>query len=216
MQSPSIDQSEGSRETARLEAFSDGIFAIAITLLILEVRVPELHDTEDGRRLGRALLDLWPAYLAYVTSFVTILIMWVNHHTIFKVIGRVSHTLFLLNGVLLLCITFVPFPTALMSEYLGHRGERLAAAFYSGSFTLTAIVFNALWRHVSGERRLVHPSVDDALVRRITRGYRFGPVFYLIAFLLAFLSAGLSLVVCLGLALFFALPLRLPNETPSG
>jgi uncharacterized membrane protein len=94
MQLTSNEYGEGPRETARLEAFSDGIFAIAITLLILEIRAPGLHDTDDGRRLGRALLDLPPSYLAYVTSFLTILIMWVNHHTIFKPIGRTSHALF--------------------------------------------------------------------------------------------------------------------------
>lgn len=212
MQTFSSERGDGPRDTARLEAFSEGIFAIAVTLLILEIRVPPLHDTDDGRRLGRALLDLWPSYLAYITSFATILIMWVNHHTIFKTIARTSHTLILLNGMLLLCITFVPFPTALMAEYLGHHGQRLAAAFYSGSFAVTAVLFNTLWRHVSAGRRLLHAGISDAFAQRITRGYRFGPVLYLVAFVLAFGSAGLSLAVCLALALFFALPLRVADQ----
>jgi hypothetical protein len=116
----------------------------------------------------------------------------------------------------LLCITFVPFPTALMAEYLGHQGERLAAAFYSGSFVVAAIVFNVLWRHASGGRRLLHGGVSDVVVRQITRGYRFGPAVYLIAVVLAFARAGLSLAVCLGLALFYALPPRMPDEIASG
>ena len=144
---PTAGNGAGERtlSTTRLEAFSDGVFAIAITLLILEVRVPERRDIGEGRQLLTALADLWPAYLAYGTSFVAILIMWVNHHIIFEHVRRTDHPLFLLNGLLLLCITFMPFPTALLAEYLGHPGQRLAAAVYAGSFVVIAIVFNLLW-----------------------------------------------------------------------
>jgi uncharacterized membrane protein len=197
---------EGVRETGRLEAFSDGVFAIAITLLILEIRVPHLgEDAAAGELLG-ALGRLWPAYLAYATSFATILIMWINHHRNFRCVRRVSHPLFILNGLLLLCITFVPFPTALLTEYLQRPAQAVAAAVYSGTFVVTAVIFNLLWHHVARSPRLLDPRVNPQFLRRTTRGYAVAPLVYLVAFGLGFLSAALSLAVCLALAVFFALP----------
>ena len=108
--------------TQRLEAFSDGVFAIAITLLILDVRVP--RDLPETTRLIDALLANWPSYFAFLTSFATIGIMWVNHHRLFGCIARADHGLLIWNGLLLLGITFVPFPTALIAEYIGHPDER--------------------------------------------------------------------------------------------
>jgi uncharacterized membrane protein len=122
------------KETGRLEAFSDGVFAIAITLLILDVRVPRPpEDTAQAFDLGHALVRLWPALLAYVMSFVIILVMWVNHHLIFTVVRKTDRTFLFWNGLLLMFVTFVPFPTSLLSEYMGHGGHdelRLAAMIY--------------------------------------------------------------------------------------
>ncbi len=194
------------RETDRLEAFSDGVFAIAITLLVLEIKVPHRGEGAGGRELLDALSGQWPAYLAYVTSFATILIMWINHHRIFRCVRRVSHPLLILNGLLLLCITFVPFPTALLTEYLQRPGQEIAAAVYSGTFIVTAIVFNLLWHHVARSPHVLDPRVNARFVRQNTRGYALGPLVYGLAFGLAFLSATLSLAVCLALAVFFGLP----------
>ncbi len=199
-------RSEAARETARLEAFSDGVFAIAITLLVLEIRVPHLGEDAAGHELLAALGRLWPSYLAYATSFATILIMWINHHRIFRCLRRVDHPLFILNGLLLLCITFVPFPTALLTEYLQRPAQGIAAAVYSGTFVVTAVIFNLLWHHVARSPRLQDPRINPRFVRQNTLGYVFGPLVYLAAFGLGFLSAALSLAVCLGLAVFFALP----------
>ena len=106
-----------STDTARIEAFSDGVFAIAITLLVLDLKVPrELHE---GQTLTSALAHQWPAYVAFVTSFLTILVMWINHHRMFTLIGRADDRLLIFNGLLLLGITVVPFPTSLVAEYLG-------------------------------------------------------------------------------------------------
>ena len=104
-----------SSETARIEAFSDGVFAIAITLLVLDLKVP--RDLPDGRTLAGALLAQWPAYMAFASSFMTILIMWVNHHRIFTLVGRSDSRLLFFNGLLLMGVTVVPFPTALVAEY---------------------------------------------------------------------------------------------------
>ena len=194
------------KETGRLEAFSDGVFAIAITLLILEIKVPHPDQAASAGELLGSLGAQWPAFLAYVTSFATILIMWINHHRIFRCVRRIDHSLLILNGLLLLCITFVPFPTALLTEYLERPAQALAAAVYSGTFVVTAVIFNLLWRHVARSPRLLDPGVNRQFVRWNSRGYTVGPPVYLVAFGLGFLNAALGLVVCLALAIFFALP----------
>ena len=109
------------KETGRVEAFSDGVFAVAITLLALDIHVPRL-DTLPPGGLGPALLALWPTLLAYVTSFATILITWINHDRLFEQIRRKDHGLLVYNGLLLMVITLFPFPTALLAEYLPHPG----------------------------------------------------------------------------------------------
>jgi uncharacterized membrane protein len=191
-------------ETARIEAFSDGVFAIAMTLLVLDVKVP--RDLPDGTTLGVALARQWPSYLAFVTSFATILIMWVNHHRIFTLIGRFDDRLLFYNGLLLLGVTVVPFPTGLVAEYLGHPGQYLAAAVYNGTFIVIALLFNLLWRTASTRRRLIHGSASQDSVRAITDSYRWGPAIYSIAFALAFINVAASLALNLALAVHFARP----------
>lgn len=193
-------------DTRRLEAFSDGVFAIAITLLVLDIKVP--RDLPEGTRLWNALAAQWPVYLAFLISFVTIGIMWINHHRLFRIIHRVDHGLLVLNGLLLLGITFVPFPTALVAEHLLQGDERIAAMVYSGTFTLIALVFNALWWYASGSRRLLNPRANERAVKGITRAYALGPLLYLAALGVALVSVTASLLINLGLAIFFALPPR--------
>jgi uncharacterized membrane protein len=193
-----------SGDTARIEAFSDGVFAIAITLLVLDIKVPHLSDS--GRTLASALVAMWPTYLAFVTSFMTILIMWINHHRMFTLIGRADDRLMFCNGLLLFGVTIVPFPTALVAEYLRHDGQRTAAAVYNGTFIFIAICFNLLWRTAAVDGRLLHARASRHAVRQIFDSYRYGPVWYLIAFMLAFLSVTASLVVNLALAIFFGRP----------
>ena len=190
------------RDTNRLEAFSDGVIAIAITLLVLEIRVPEAHGAAE---LWRALRELWPAYLGYVISFLIIGIMWANHHTIFRYISRTDHYLVVINLLLLLCIAFIPFPTALLAEYLGHPEEQVGGIVYSGAFFVTALVYNLLWLY---PRRagLLDPNTDPRAVRRITSRFRLGPPTYLLAFLLSFVSTEASLLVLFLVALLYVLP----------
>ncbi len=194
------------KETARIEAFSDGVFAIAITLLVLDLRVP--HGVPETTGLFRALLNQWPAYLAFVTSFATIGIMWINHHRLFALIKRSDHSLLLLNGLLLLFVTFVPFPTAIVAEYVQSRDQHVAAMVYSGTFTVLAIVFNVLWRYASHKNRLLDRRADPHAVRAITWAYSFGPALYLFSFVLALINVAASLAVTVALAIFFALPPR--------
>jgi uncharacterized membrane protein len=193
-------------ETARVEAFSDGVLAIVITLLVLELNVP--RELAGDRELSAALAHEWPAYLAFLTSFLTVGIMWVNHHRLFTLIGRVDHWLLMINLVLLLTICVVPFPTAIVAEYLGRDGARTATLVLGGVFVATAIVFNVLWRYASRDRRLIAPHIPQEIVDAQTQQYRLGPVFYLASFLLALVSPILSVAVNLAMAIFFALPLK--------
>jgi uncharacterized membrane protein len=194
------------RETNRLEAFSDGVFAIAITLLVLDLKVPRgLHP---GEQLGVKLLAEWPSYLAFLTSFATILIMWVNHHRMFTLIGRSDNRLLFYNGLLLLGITVVPFPTSLVAEYLGHEGERLAAVIFNGTYIYIAICFNLLWRTAAVRDRLLGHDADRDAVKAIFDSFRFGPVGYLVALALAFVNVTASVGLNLALAIYYALPSR--------
>lgn len=196
-------------ETGRVEAFSDGMFAIAITLLVLDIKVPQ--EVPAGDHLFTPLLQQWPTYLAFVISFAFIGIMWINHHRLFTHIQRADNTLLVLNLLLLFGVTAVPFPTSLVAAYLDHAdyiNQQQAVWVYSGLFLLIAVFFNMLWRYASYNNRLLDPQADRAAVNAITRQYSFGPVLYLIAFILVWFNPEASLLMSLLLALFFALPGR--------
>ncbi|HEY7984252.1 MAG TPA: TMEM175 family protein [Ktedonobacterales bacterium] len=197
-------------ETTRLEAFSDGVFAVAITLLVLDIRVPVATTAHDGSLLG-ALASLWAHYLAYGISFLFILIMWVNHHRMFQLIHRSDHALLLLNGVLLLLVALVPFSTALLAEYINSprlADQKVAALVYNGVYVVIAIVFNLLWRHAAQGQRLLAPDAHQGETDAITRGYVRGPVFYALAFVLALVNVPASVLLNVALAVYWALPPR--------
>jgi uncharacterized membrane protein len=184
------ERTEPAKETARVEAFSDGVFAIAITLLVLELKVPH-PEHATPRELLRGLAAEWPSYFALLTSFGTVLIMWVHHHAIFRLARRADGPLVFANGFLLLMVTVVPFPTAVVAEYLTTPAARVAAGFYAGLFVVLAVSFQVLLRAV-----LRGCDLSGAVVERLRRGYRLGPVMYLVATLAAPLSAWLSLGIC--------------------
>ena len=204
------------KETGRLEAFSDGVFAVAITLLVLNIKIPGIDlpfnklpkDTDLWHSLG----DEWPMLAAYVTSFATIGIMWLNHHRLFVHIKRINTVLVLLNLSLLLFIVFVPVPTALLAEYVELPDQHAAAIVYSGTFVLTACCFNLLWRYASYHNRLLGKDVDSRAIQAISRQYLFGPLVYLIAFALAWVSTPATIIASFALALFFAVPGRPPRQ----
>ena len=190
------------RETARIEAFSDGVIAIAITLLVLEVRVPEI---EEGHTLWDALIDLWPSYLGYALSFVIIGIIWANHHEMFGFIARANRTLVLINLLFLLAVAFLPFPTALLAEYLGHEGEETAVTVYAGWMLFTALAFCLLWWYPR-QAGLISPDANPQAVRNMIRSFRLGPPSYIAAFLLSFVSSWASLILIALLALTYLIP----------
>jgi uncharacterized membrane protein len=188
--------------TGRLEAFSDGVFAIATTLLILEIHVPS-----GTAPLGDQLLHIWPSYLAYVTSFLSIGVMWINHHAIFARLARSDHNLLFLNMLLLLVVAFIPFPTRLVAEHLrGGGGERTAALCYGLTGIVLAIVFRALWQYVAGGRRLIRDDVPQEAVDDITRTFAPGLPLYGGATLIALVSPLASVALFLALAVFYGIP----------
>jgi uncharacterized membrane protein len=197
-----IQLQEEVKETQRLEAFSDGVFAIAITLLVLEIRLPSGESEGD---LLAALTSLWPTYLAYIISFVTIGIMWTNHDALLKDIKRADRPFVLLNLILLMVITFLNFPTVIMAEYLQTPDANIAAMFYSGTLFVIAILYNGIWWYAVSSGQLFSKQVDSAFLQKITRQYMFGPLYYLAALVIGIFSPVLSLLICLGLAVYFAL-----------
>jgi TMEM175 potassium channel family protein len=206
LQSAAPEARSGRREKRRLEAFSDGVFAIAVTLLVLELKVPATSGLPPGG-LMEALRDEWPSYFAYLLSFATILIMWVNHHVLLDYVRQIDHAFLYLNGLLLLTITLVPFPTSLLARYALQPDAHLAAAVYCGLLTLIAVCFNLVWWYAAHSNRLTMPEGGGGAV---TRRYMFGPLFYLVALGVAFFSVPAALLICAALAVFFALPYRPP------
>lgn len=191
-------------ETTRVEAFSDGVFAIAITLLILEIRPP----LDPNILLWDFLVKQGPLYASFLAGFSTIGIMWINHHRLFTLIRKSDDWLLIFNALLLLGITAINYPTALLGEYLGTPNAPVAMAVYAATTVVIAISYNLLWRYASAHNRLLDPHTDPAAVAAVNRSFLFGPLLYAVAFVFAFISVPVSLVIVIGLALFFALPLQ--------
>ncbi len=209
MANQGITNSDDMKDTGRIDAFSDGVFAIVITLLVFNLRVPP-PDEADQVGLITLLLRDWVAYLALITSFAIIGIMWVNHHRMFLFIRRVDNTLQYINLLLLLGITLVPFVTNLVGQYVGRRDAWLAGLIYGVNALFIALCFNFFWRHVRRNPELLTAGYNVAHIDGITSAYRLGPPGYITAILLSFVSVPLSLVVHLALAIYFALPNRRP------
>jgi uncharacterized membrane protein len=189
--------------TSRLEAFSDGVLAIAITLLVIEIHSPEIGE---GETLAQALWAQWPSYVAYLVSFLTIGVIWLNHHRIFEQVVRVDGPLLLLNLNLLLWTALIPFPTAVVAEHMGGTGEaaQTAAALYCGVLLLMSLSFGGLFAWVTHDDRLLHRLPPPGVVRAARQRFMLGLVVYAVAFALSWASAPLALVLCGLMALYYA------------
>ena len=200
------DQAEAAAlgsDTGRLETFADGVIAIAITLLILEVKVPEPDTT---RSLAHALVHQWPSYAGYAVSFLTIGVIWVNHHHMFKLIERTNHGFLMLNVVFLMAIAFLPWPTALVAAYLREPDGRGAATVaYGATMLAIAVMFNLVWRYAVA-RGLLRPGLDRDGLSRAGRNYLVGPAVYGVATLLALWNPFVSLGIFAALAVYWLLP----------
>jgi uncharacterized membrane protein len=192
--------------TGRLEAFSDGVFAVAATLLVLNVAVPIVNGQET---LAHALGHQWPVYLAYATSFITIGIIWINHHAMISRLRSADHPILILNLLLLMWVALLPFATSLMTDYLrlGH-GQHLALAIYAGMFLLMSISFATLnWFILFRRPKLLRDELSLADRRRIISRGVVGLVPYALAAALAVVSPYVTLAICMAVAVFYATPL---------
>jgi len=202
------DERQEAPGTQRIEAFSDGVFAIAITLLIIEIGVPHIGGRES---LWDAVKDLWPSYGAYVLSFVMIGIYWANHHSFFKLFQRTDHVFLMLNVFFLMCIAFLPFPTAVLGEYLRDSHERdTAVSLYAFGLLLPAIGWLSIWLYANA-CGLVDARLAPDYIRLLTIQYLLSNAFYVAALVVSFLSAWVALAFVLGLALLYLLPPRRPR-----
>ena len=188
--------------TARVETFADGVFAIAATLLILNV---DSQVGEEAGDLGARLVHIWPSFAAYAVSFVTIGVMWVNHHQLMHQVDRSDRRFLLATVGLLLCIAFVPFPTRLIAEHLRDDELRPAALAYGFTMTTTAVMFSTVWLYAARGRRLLSADADPKVVSGITRSYLPGPWIYLGSTLIAFASAEASVALFAAITIFYVL-----------
>ncbi|GLV54762.1 hypothetical protein KDH_16090 [Dictyobacter sp. S3.2.2.5] len=196
------------KDTNRLEAFSDGVFAVAITLLVLDIKFSpfDANHLRDDWAMWREIGQQGPTLFAFVTSFFTIGVMWLNHHRVFKHIKRTDTTLLFLNILLLMIIVFIPVPTTLLAEYITEPQYHTAAILYGITFLAMATCFNLIWRYASHKGRLLGNKVDVHEVNKISRQYSFGPLLYVVSIAIALFSAPLSVAFSFLLAVFFALP----------
>ena len=189
---------------SRLEAFSDGVFAVAITLLVLEIKVPE----GAGHHLAARLGEQWPSYASYAVSFFVLGVIWINHHAVFEHLARGDRTLAGLNLFLLVWIVLIPWATDLLAVYMreGGSAETTAALVYTATMTMMGVAFGALWSYASHDGRLLAHDLSPAEIRKRTRRFALGSPVYALAALVALVSAPACLAINAALAVYYALP----------
>jgi uncharacterized membrane protein len=193
----------GVMSSRRVEAFSDGVFAIAITLLVLDLVVPDREQVPAGH-LADYLRHQWPSYLAYLVSFMIVGIIWVNHHTVFGKVRLVDRRVLFANLALLLVVSAIPFPTRLISEYLtAGTDAHLAAAIYSATMLAMGLAYSMLWLAVTRDAALLHEHVDPAAGRAALLRFGMGNILYLATVGLAFVNAIATLAVHGALAVYY-------------
>jgi len=202
-------------DSGRLEAFSDGVFAVAITLLALNLAVPG----PGHGPLTRQLTDHWPSFAAYLVSFLTIGIIWVNHHTLFKNVARIDRVLLFLNLLMLFFVVAIPFATATIAAYLGHGAADapLAAVVYQGVFEGMSLSFGVLF-YWSIWRKHLKIALTPSAARAAAIRFGAGNIAYLVAIGVAFLSAPASLLISGLVAAYYVfehIPAR-PGEAQPG
>lgn len=181
------------KETARLEAFSDGIFGVAITLLALDIKIPEA-TAPTGQALWRGIIELWPSYLTYFNSFAVVLLIWMGHHMIFREVRVASTRLIFINGLMLLLIALFPFPTRTIGQFAGTDAQAVAAAFYAGYTGLISLAFLLLTLTLRATPSLLlHGAGLHAALGRLCKLEALGVAIYAALALAALWSPDLSL-----------------------
>jgi len=192
------------KETGRIEAFSDGVFSIAVTLLVLELHIPEVKEGTNPLRLLEDLKLQWPGYLAFIISFFSIFVIWVNHHKIFKQIYKRNTGLMFANGLILFLVSLVSYPSALLARFYMTDARQLSVTIYTGLFVVINLAFNLLWAQASRDKTLLRPGISDAAIRQLRNNYLYGFPTYLTAFVLSFFYPDFALAICVLLWIFWA------------
>jgi TMEM175 potassium channel family protein len=197
--------------TQRLEAFSDGVFAIAITLLVLEIKVPD-HAALAGSSLGDYLWHYWPKYFAYILSFISIGIYWANHHYLFKLFKRTDHIFNMLNVLFLMTIAFLPFPTAVLGEYiLEPAHKQTAITFYCLGIAMPAVCWLAFWLYGSFKGRLTDHHLKDTFISQLTRRFILSNVLYISAVIISLIDSTTAITLNVVITLLYLLPPAKPQ-----
>jgi uncharacterized membrane protein len=202
---PGEGRTRGRWETGRTEAFSDGVFAIAITLLVLDIRVP----ATELDNLWRGIVDEWPAYLGFATSFLTIGGIWLAHHGVFRRLRYANNRVMQINLLLLMAVSFLPYPTRLVAEAIhSDSAERAAVIFYGVNLLAISTLFAVLWATVMRNRQLLEPEVGEAEVRAILAAATPNIGFYLGVTVLAIVAPKVAAFGYLVIAVLFVVRAR--------
>jgi uncharacterized membrane protein len=185
MSEPQEQRAESSRDLERILFFSGAVFAIAITLLVLNIEVPDIPQALVAEELPSQLLGLWPKYLSYVISFLVILSFWVAHHSVFSAIGGYDRVLIWLNSLFLMCVAFLPFPSALLGEY---ADQQLVVVIYAASMAITRLMLSAVWWYVYDKPQLVHLDIDAGTIRAFHLRALYLPLVFLLSIAISFFS----------------------------
>ena len=193
---------------SRLINFSDAVIAIAITLLVLEIRLPELTRGLDGPTITGEILSLWPKYLGYLVSFWVIGLYWMAHHRIFRLIDSYDRRLLTLNLAFLCTVAFMPFPTSVLFDY---AGVFIVVLLYAGTLTLTGLSLVAIWLYATKEHRLVDPQLDERMIHNQTQSLLVGPGVFLLSIIVAIFNPDLAMYAWL-----LQIPAYFLTRPPSG
>lgn len=193
------------KETARIEGFSDAVFAIAITLLVLELRIPEQNTINSGAQLMVFIASQWSSYLAFTLSFFGIYVIWVNHHKVFKQIYVRNTGITFVNALILFLASLVSYPTALLSRFFSTDASGMSVAIYTAVFILINIAYLLLWHIASANRQLLRPDITDAAIKQIKKDYIMSLPFYVTAFFLSFVFPVIALIICMSMWVYWVL-----------
>ncbi len=194
MQTADVKEWQEQKETLRIETFSDGVFCIAVTLLSIEIGV-EVKEGMNNNDLLHALWEKWPICLAYVISFVNVLLAWVGHHGLFKHLHKTSHAVMIANGLLLMLVALVPFPTKTLGLFLQSNALKTAVIFYTGYFVLISLAFRLLWRAASKNKDLLVRRMTDEHIKQVTRMENTGLICNTVIMAVAFASPWAALAL---------------------
>jgi len=190
------------KETLRIETFSDGVFCIAVTLLSIEIGV-ELHGEVTNKGLQHALLAKWPICLAYVISFINVLLAWIGHHGLFKLLRKTDNSIMMTNGLLLMLVALVPFPTKTLGEFLLSGGFRTAVIFYTGYFVLISLAFRLLWFVAGRNKDLLVHDITEKQIKQTSRNENIGLICNTIILAVAFINPWAALALSFGMWVYW-------------